>query len=178
MDIASAVSEVERCAASNGEPQWIADLIAGSIRQGGRWSLFAALEKRIAELSEAAKSRPNHKKLARGIETMREVAKLLAPGVAKTELDELADRIRVCVQKADNYAATAGEHLRQARDRCREIGLDFNKWCAQADLGIKRSRIYQLMGPDPIAAAEITLRKREMSSRWTLHSLRMWKSLV
>jgi hypothetical protein len=47
---------------------------------------------------------------------------------------------------------TAGRHLRQARERCREIGLDFNKWCAQANLGIKRSRIYQLMGPDPITS--------------------------
>jgi hypothetical protein len=29
--------------------------------------------------------------------------------------------------------------------------MDFKKWCAQANLGVKRSRIYQLMGPDPIA---------------------------
>jgi len=71
---------------------------------------------------------------------------------AEAELAHLAERIKTCVKKSDNYAVTAGQHLREARARCRAIGLDFNKWCAEANLGIKRRRIYQLMGPDPIAA--------------------------
>jgi hypothetical protein len=115
--------------------------------------LHAALEARIADLALAVKDRPDHAKLRRGIGTMQKVAQVLAPEGAEVELTDLAEKIRVCVTKSDNYAATAGQHLRAARERCRAIGLDFNKWCAQADLGIKRSRIYQLMGPDPIAAA-------------------------
>ena len=71
---------------------------------------------------------------------------------AEAELADLVERIKTCVKKSDNYAVTAGQHLREARERCRAIGLDFNKWCAEANLGIKRRRIYQLMGPDPIAA--------------------------
>jgi hypothetical protein len=73
-----------------------------------------------------------------------------ATTATEAELAGLAEKIRVCVKTSEDYATTAGKHLREARERCREIGLDFNKWCAQAELGIKRSRIYQLMGPDPI----------------------------
>jgi hypothetical protein len=145
-----AVRLVEARAAQHSEPQWI----ACEVREHDGLDLYqlvTALEARITELAEAVKTRPDHKKLNRGLDTMRRVAQLLAPSGAEAELKDLAERIRVCVAKSDNYAATAGKHLREARERCRSIGLDFNKWCGQAKLGIKRSRIYQLMGPDPIA---------------------------
>jgi hypothetical protein len=151
---ASTISYVEGLAARNDEPELIARMVRLRLTTQGVeldfGQLVPLLEARITELSEAAKTHPNHTKLNRGIDIMRQVSQLLAPGGAEAELTELAEKIRVCVTKADNYAVTAGQHLRQARERCREIGLDFNKWCAQANLGIKRSRIYQLMGPDPI----------------------------
>jgi hypothetical protein len=133
----------------NQQPEWIADVIrlpnslADEKDRLDFGPLVTRLEARITELSEAAEARPDHTKLNRGIEIMRKVAQLLDPHGTEAELTDLAERIRVCVAKSDNYAATAGKHLRQARERCREIGLDFNKWCAQANLGIKRSRIYQ-----------------------------------
>jgi hypothetical protein len=152
MALAGAVELVEGHAAQNDEPEWIARAVR---KQDGfeLAELVAALDTRISELAEAAKAHPDHTKLHRGIEIMRKVARLMDPSGAETELKELAERIRVCISKSDNYAATAGKHLRQARERCREVGMDFNKWCGQANLGIKRSRIYQLMGPDPITAA-------------------------
>jgi hypothetical protein len=135
------------------EPQLIVEIVRREAKPRTDFGqLCTDLEARIADLAVAANSRPDHTKLKRGIDTMREVAELLAPSGAEAELADLAKKIRVCVTKSDNYAVTAGKHLREARERCREIGLDFNKWCAQAGLGIKRSRIYQLMGPDPIAA--------------------------
>jgi hypothetical protein len=150
--LADTLGLIERRAAHNESPQSIVRVIRERNFETDFDRVAEPLGHRIAELSEAAKTRPDHTKLTRGIEIMREVARLLEPREAEAELTELAERIRVCVAKSDNYAATAGKHLRQARDRCREIGLDFNKWCAQTDLGIKRSRIYALMGPDPIAA--------------------------
>jgi hypothetical protein len=101
------------------------DVIAGQIRRdfGNLGDLVVALEARIAELSEAAKTRPDHTKLNRGIEIMRQVAQLLDPRGAQTELTDLAQKIRVCITKSDNLAITAGQHLRQARERCRAIGL-------------------------------------------------------
>ena len=135
------------------EPRMIVEIIHREAEPGTDFDqLCTDLEARITELSEMAKTHPDHAKLSRGIDTMRKVAQLLTPSGAEAELSDLANKIRVCVEKSDNYAATAGKHLRAARERCREIGLDFNKWCAQAELGIKRRRIYQLIGPDPIAA--------------------------
>src|SRR5215471_2338026 len=135
------------------EPRMIVEIIHREAEPGTDFDqLCTDFEARITELSEMAKTHPDHAKLSRGIDTMRKVAQLLTPSGAEAELSDLANKIRVCVDKSDNYAATAGRHLRAARERCREIGLDFNKWCAPAELGIKRSRIYQLMGPDPIAA--------------------------
>src|SRR5215469_15066277 len=129
------------------EPHMIVWLIHRDVEPGTDFGqLCTDLEARITELSELANARPDHAKLSRGIDTMRKVAQLLTPSGAEAELSNLADKIRVCIAKADNYTATAGKHLREARERCREIGLDFIKWCAQANLGIKRSRIYQLMG--------------------------------
>jgi len=155
MHLTDAVKSVEVHAAENAPAEWIADQIRSQSDFGPSdlSPLLEALEARITELAEAAKARPDHAKLNRGLDTMRRVVQLLAPSGAEAELKDLAARIRVCVTKSDNYAATAGKHLRQARERCWEIGMDFNKWCAQADLGMKRSRIYQLMGPDPIAAS-------------------------
>jgi hypothetical protein len=132
-------------------PTVIVEIIRREAKPGTDFSqVVTDIEARITELSEAAKSRPDHARLNRGIETMRKVAELLNPSGAEVELQDLAEKIRVCATKSDNYARTAGQHLRAARERCRAIGLDFNKWCVQANLGIKRSRIYQLMGPDPI----------------------------
>jgi hypothetical protein len=152
---ASTISYIEGLAARNDEPELIARMVRLSLTTQGVeldfGQLVPLLEARITELSEIAEARPDHAKLKRGVDKMRRVSQLLDPSGAEAELTELAEKIRVCVTKADNYAVTAGRHLRQARERCREIGLDFNKWCAQANLGIKRSRIYQLMGPDPIA---------------------------
>ena len=155
MDLTDAVKSVEVHAAENAPAEWIADQIRSQSDFGPSdlGPLLEALEARITQLAEGARTRPDHAKLNRGLDTMRRVAQLLAPSGAEAELKELAARIRVCVTKSDNYAATAGKYLRQARERCREIGMDFSKWCAQANLGIKRSRIYQLMGPDPIAAS-------------------------
>jgi hypothetical protein len=148
------IAFVEDAAAGNRyEPTVIVAIVRREAKPGtDLGQLVTALEARIGELSDAAKSRPDHAKLSRGVEIMRKVAQLLAPDGAEAELADLAEKIRVCVTKSDNYATTAGQHLREARERCREIGLDFNQWCAQAGLGIKKSRIYQLIGPDPIAA--------------------------
>jgi len=136
MHLTDAVKSVEVHAAENAPAEWIADQIRSQSDFGPSdlSPLLEALEARITELAEAAKARPDHAKLNRGLDTMRRVVQLLAPSGAEAELKDLAARIRVCVTKSDNHAATAGKHLRQARERCREIGMDF-------------------MGPDPIAAS-------------------------
>src|SRR5215469_836370 len=163
------------------EPRMIVEIIHREAEPGTDFDqLCTDFEARITELSEMAKTHPDHAKLSRGIDTMRKVAQLLTPSGAEAELSDLANKIRVCVDKSDNYAATAGKHLRTARERCREIGLDFNKWCAQAELGIKRRRIYQLIGPDPIAAERRAANHNvepENVRHCTLHSSRTWNNL-
>jgi len=117
------------------------------------------LDAYIGERARIAEER-DHPNLQRGVDVLREAVRdvrrtlgITAPSDASTELEGLAEKIRVCIKKSDNYATTAGKYLREARDRCRQLGRDFDKWCAGANLGFRRSRIYQLMGPDPITAA-------------------------
>ena len=69
------------------------------------------------------------------------------------ELHSLADEIRVCVGKAENYYATVGVKLREARELCRAEGRCFNAWCKELNVGLTMRRVRQLIGPDPIAQA-------------------------
>lgn len=155
--IAEIIETAEHRAARGIDPQAIASGIIDELK-GGRGepgSLLDKLDARIVELTMQADER-DHPKLKKGASSLRKavelVRQMLDPESAQEELTDLAEKIRVCVKKSDNYAITAGQHLRAARERCRAIGRNFNEWCANADLGIKRRRIYQLMGPDPIAA--------------------------
>src|SRR5215470_6305444 len=68
-------------------------------------------------------------------------------------LRNLADEIRVCVGKAENYYATVGVKLREARELCRAEGRCFNAWCKELNVGLTMRRVRQLIGPDPIAKA-------------------------
>jgi hypothetical protein len=157
------VEAAEHRAAFGAGPQTIADGIIAALkeRRDGETALDRSvldkLDARIGEMDAQAAER-DHPKLKKGAEQLRKAVEIvrrmmdLTDEGAQAELTDLAQRIRVCICKSDNLANTAGQHLRKARDHCRAIGLDFNKWCAEANLGIKRSRIYQLMGPDPIAA--------------------------
>jgi hypothetical protein len=151
------IETAEHRAARGIDPQAIASGIIAGLKEGRGepGSLLDKLDARIVELTMQADER-DHPKLKKGASSLRKavelVRQMLDPESAQEELTDLAEKIRVCVKKSDNYAATAGQHLRAARERCREVGLDFNKWCTEAELGIKRRRIYQLMGPDPIAA--------------------------
>jgi hypothetical protein len=157
------IEAAEHRAAFGAGPQTIADGIIEDLkeRRDGETALDCSvldkLDARIGEMDTLAAER-DHPKLRKGAEQLRKAVEIvrrmmdLTNEGAQAELTDLAQKIRVCIRKSDNLAITAGQHLREARERCRAIGLDFNKWCAQADLGIKRSRIYQLMRPDPIAA--------------------------
>jgi hypothetical protein len=157
------IEAAEHRAAFGADPQTIADGITEDLkeRRDGETALDCSvldkLDARIGEMDAQAAER-DHPKLRKGAEQLRKAVEIvrrmmdLADKGAQAELTDLAQKIRVCICKSDNLAITAGQHLREARERCRAIGLDFNKWCAEANLGIKRSRIYQLMGPDPIAA--------------------------
>jgi hypothetical protein len=157
------IETAEHRAAFGLDPQAIAEGIIDGLkeRRDGETapdcSVLVKLDARIGEMDAQAAER-DHPKLKKGAEQLRKAVEIvrqmadLADEGAQERLTDLAEKIRVCIRKSDNLAITAGQHLREARERCRAIGLDFNKWCAQADLGIKRSRIYQLMGPDPIAA--------------------------
>jgi hypothetical protein len=157
------IGTVEHRAAFGANPQTIADDIIEYLkeRRDGETALDCSvldkLDARIGEM-DAQAAEHDHPKLKKGAEQLRKAVEIvrrmmdLTDEGAQEYLKGLAEKIQVCIKKSDNYAVTAGQHLREARDRCRAIGLDFNKWCAQANLGIKRSRIYQLMGPDRIAA--------------------------
>jgi hypothetical protein len=151
------IETAEHRAARGIDPQAIASGIIAGLKEGRGepGSLLDKLDARIGEMDAQAAER-DHPKLKKGASSLRKavelVRQMLDPESAQEELTDLAEKIRVCVKKSDNYAITAGQHLREARERCRTIGRNFNEWCANADLGIKRRRIYQLMGPDPIAA--------------------------
>jgi hypothetical protein len=157
------IKVAEHQAAFGARPKSIADGIIEDLKERRNGdttldrSVLDKLDTRISEMDAQAAER-DHPKLKKGAELLRKAVEIIRPMMdladegAQERLTDLAAKIRVCIRKSDNLAITAGQHLREARERCRAIGLDFNKWCAQADLGIKRSRIYQLMGPDPIAA--------------------------
>jgi hypothetical protein len=157
------IAAAERRAAYGFDPQAIAENIIEELKErrdaSGETSLNRSvldkLDARIGEMAVLATER-DHPKLRKGAELLRKAGEVvqqmldLADEDAQEHLNGLAEKIRVCIKKSDNFAVTAGQHLRAAREQCRAIGLDFNKWCAEANLGIKRARIYQLMGPDPI----------------------------
>jgi len=158
------IEAAERRAARGFDPQAIASDIIEELKERRDASGEPALDRsvlgkfdaRIVEMDALATER-DHPKLKKGAELLRKAVVIVwlmmdtTDVGAQEHLNGLAEKIRVCIRKSDNLAITAGQHLREARERCRAIGLDFNKWCAKANLGIKKSRIYQLMGPDQIA---------------------------
>jgi len=76
---------VEDAAARNlYEPQLIVEIVRREAKPRTDFGqLCTDLEARIADLAVAANSRPDHTKLKRGIDTMREVAELLARTVSR-----------------------------------------------------------------------------------------------
>jgi hypothetical protein len=65
-------------------------------------------------------------------------------------LDELRDEIRETWAHRTRLTAVTAELIREARDLCRSRKISFDTWCLEGNLGISRSRIYEILGSDPL----------------------------
>jgi hypothetical protein len=60
---------------------------------------------------------------------------------ATHELDHLANRIRVQLEKSDNLYISAGELLKEARTKCKEHGLKWASWLKEHNIGKSKAAV-------------------------------------